>query len=84
MATDPKQVVTLTMHAQKALRMSVRAKPAHLRFLFSGGFMRNLYSIVRVLIVAVRDGRHHITLCGGVTAKFVRGDLDRHFGLGAQ
>ncbi|MGK0169144.1 MAG: hypothetical protein ACI9W2_000863 [Gammaproteobacteria bacterium] len=32
--------------------------------------------IVRVLIVAVRDGRHHITLCGGETAKFVRGYLD--------
>jgi hypothetical protein len=64
--------------------MSVGAKPEHLPFLFWGEFMRNLLPIVCVLVVAVREGRHHATLCGSVTAKFVRGYLDRHFGLETQ
>ena len=76
MTAQSKQIVELSVSAKKSLRMSVRAKASHLSFLFSGGFMRNLHPIVCVLVVAVREGRHHVTLCGGVTAKFVRGYFD--------
>jgi sulfite exporter TauE/SafE len=39
--------------------------------------MEDLRPIVCVLVVAVRGGRHHVTLCGGIAAKFVRSYLDR-------
>jgi len=70
-SADPKQILHTTMHRQEALRVSDRLEPAHLALALPRRLMRDLRSVVLVLLRAVYDGRHHGTVRRGITTQLV-------------
>jgi hypothetical protein len=52
-STDPKQILHGTVHRQEALRVADRREPPHLALALSRRLMRDLRSIVFVLLRAV-------------------------------
>ena len=71
-SADPKQILHTTMHRQEALRVSDRLEPAHLALALPRRLMRDLRSVVLVLLRAVYDRRHHGAVCRGVAAQLIR------------
>jgi hypothetical protein len=81
MATDPKQVATLTVHAQKALFMVVTAESSHLPLTLAGVLVGYLSPIVGMTVLAIRHRRHEFPLRRTVTTRLVGGDIQGLSGL---
>ncbi len=50
MPTDPKEILDDSVDGREALKLSGRLEAAHLALTLSGGLMRNLGAVVRVLV----------------------------------
>ena len=83
-SADPKQILHTTMHRQEALRVSDRLEPAHLALALPRRLMRDLRSVVLVLLRAVYDRRHHGAVRGGVAAQLIRNQPARRTALSFQ
>ena len=58
MAPKPEEILDHAMDRGEPLEMSDRLEAAHLTFTLSGGFMRDLGSVVGVLLGPMHDRRH--------------------------
>ena len=59
MTTDPEQIQNDAMHRQETLRVRCGFEPPHLSLALPRRLMRDLRSIVFVLLRAVYHGGHH-------------------------
>ena len=83
-AADSKQILHGTVHRQEALRVFDRLESAHLAFALPRWLMRDLGSVVLVLLRAVDDGRHHRAVRGRVAAQLVGDPTARRAALAFQ
>ena len=65
-ATDTKEILHEAVYREKALRVRGGFEPAHLALPLARRLMRNLRSVVLVLVRAMHDGRHHGAVRRGV------------------
>jgi hypothetical protein len=63
MATVPEEIVNTSVDAEKALRLMSGFEPPHLPLSLSGGLVRQLSTIIRVLLCVVNRTRYH-RACG--------------------
>ncbi len=59
MTANTEQILDGSVHREKPLRVRGRFEPAHLALALPGRLVRDLGTIVRVLVCDVDDGRHH-------------------------
>ena len=70
-AADTKEILDGAVHREKPLRVGRRFEPAHLTLPLPGRLVGNFRPVVRVLVRAVDDGRHHGAAGGGVAAQLI-------------
>ena len=80
-SADPKQVLYGTVDRQEALSMAGRLEPSHLGLALPRGLMRDLRSVVLVLLRAVHDERHHRAVRCCIAAQLVRDEPARRAAL---
>ena len=68
-ATDPEQILNLTMDRQQSLGVGNRFESANLAFFLTGVLVGDLYSVVLVLTSPMLNGREDFAM-GGVVAQF--------------
>jgi hypothetical protein len=73
----PKEISNESMHRQESLCVRDGFEPPHLPFALAGRLMRDLGSIVFVLLGAVHDRRHHNAVGRRVAAQLVRDQTTR-------
>ena len=71
MSADSEEILYDAVHRCGALQMGGRLETAHLPFALSGQWMRDLRSIILVMLGAVHHGRHHGTVRRRVAAQLV-------------
>ena len=69
--SNTEEILNESVHRQEALRVSGRLEAPHLALTLSGRLMRDLRSIVLVLLGAVDNGRHDGSVGSCVAAKLV-------------
>ena len=81
---DAKEISNESMHRQESLCMRDGFESPHLPFALAGRLMRDLGSIVFVLLRAVHDRRHHNAVGRRVAAQLVRDQTPRRAALSFQ
>jgi hypothetical protein len=71
MAPNSEEVRHDGVNRGKPLQLGSRLEASHVVLSSADRLMRDLGPIVRVLVAAVRDGRHHGPVRGGVTTQLV-------------
>jgi len=71
MAPNSEEILDDTVDGGEALEMAHRLEAAHLTFALSRRFMRDLGSVIRVLIGTVHDRRHHDARGDAVASQLV-------------
>ncbi len=65
MTSDPEEILDHGVDRREPLQMSRGLEAPHLAFALPRGLMGDFGPVVRVLISAVRNGRHDVPTCSG-------------------
>ena len=83
-ATDPEQILNLTMDRQQALGVGHRFESANLAFLLTSVLMRDLSSVVFVLPSSMLNRWKDLLVSGGIALEFICDQLPRRLALSLQ
>ena len=71
MTSVSKQIVHLTMNAEKKLSLTGCLEPSHLPFLLTRVLMRDFRQVVGIVVLAVGDRRHDLFPGSSIASKLV-------------
>ena len=78
-SSDAEEVLDKSMNGQESLGLTRRFEPSHLPFTLPRRLVRDLGSIVLVLVGAVDDGWHDLAVSGAVASQLVGDEAGRGY-----
>ena len=81
---NPKEILDESMHRQESLRVHGGLEPSHLSLALSGRLVRDLGSVVLILVGAVHNRRQDRAVGSRVAAQLIRDQSSRFTALPLQ